>query len=188
MVEYARQRMEEVEHFPRALWWDHQLKNGMPADIINGRLYETMNWSAELIPEVSIQGMYWALWVAQQIARFEKWMNEYYHWWAKWSNTKESAGVSQIDLPSDMLLSRVIQQQVTSHGDGRLFGYPTRRADYNRALLSMKEYMRLLSVEHKPDPHPIRHGDSILLRQPSPPVLFGRHKCRALFPRRHLAT
>lgn len=158
VVLYARERMETVGHFPCALWWDHQLKNYTPADTINSRLRETMEWSAELIPEVVIQGIYVAKWVYDQIAAFREWMNTYYFWWAKWRNTQESSGVSQIDLPYEMLLSRVIQQQTTSHGDGRLFGYPTStwrprpRADYNRALLPMNEYMQLLDVEHKPQP------------------------------------
>ena len=157
MVEYARQRMEEVGHFPRALWWDHQLKNNQSADTINGRLQEVMAWSAELIPEVFVQGIYVAKWVYDRYAAFKLWMNDYFFWWAKWRNTQESPGVSQVDLPIGMDLARVIQQQTTSHGDGRLFGYPTHRADYNRALLLLSEYLQLLDVEHNPEPPP--NGD-----------------------------
>lgn len=150
-VGYARQRMETVGHFPRALWWDHQLKQNQSPETINGRLQEVMEWSAELIPEIAVQGIYVAKWVFDQYAPFEDWMNAYYFWWAKWLNTRESPGVSQVDLPRDMS-HPPIMHQTTSHGDGRLFGSVPRRVDYNRAQLSMGVFMKLLGAEQKPTP------------------------------------
>jgi len=131
-AEYARQRMETAGHFPRVLWWDHQLKHNQSAGVINGRLQEVMEWSAELMPEVEVQGIYSAKWIFDAYAPFEDWMNAYYFWWAKWLNTKESPGISQIDLPRDMTAVPVLH--------------------YNRAQLPMDAYMKLLGVEQKPAP------------------------------------
>ncbi len=155
---YAMELAERAGHLPCALAWDHQLKNGMGPTTINGRLHEVVDWSDSFYDGSRPIMIYTAKWVFEQIAAYALWMEKIPFWWAKWSNTQESLGVSQNDLPRLMNLSQVKIQQTTSQGDGKLLGSQMRRMTFDRAMMDKVQFYKWLGISEAPvDPdHEIR--------------------------------